>query len=125
MIRLLAVPKVNRLHWLHALRPAGRLLPLHPGVPIRSVRPRRDVPIGGEAECWCYELSDQELTDWQKSILVRSMDQEGLDREATLCRLDRGFPVPVADVDFVQIEANGAIQTVVMFPIEIPEVTVS
>jgi len=125
MIRLLAVPKVNRLIWLHALRPAGRLLPLHPGVPIRSVRPRRDVPIGGEAECWCYELSDGELTDWQKSILVRSMEQEGLDREATLCRLDRGFPVPVADVDFVQIEANGAIQTVVMFPIEIPEVTVS
>lgn len=125
MIRLLAVPKVNRLHWLHALRPAGRLLPLHPGVPIRSVRPRRDVPIGGGVESWCYELSDQELTDWQKSILVRSMEQEGLDREATLCRLDRGFPVPVADVDFVQIEANGAIQTVVMFPIEIPEVTVS
>lgn len=125
MIRLLAVPKIGRRTWLHALRPSGRLSPLHPGVPIRSVRPRLDVPIGGEAECWCYELSDQELTDWQKSILVRSMEREGLDREATLSRLDRGFPVPVADVDFVQIEANGAIQTVVMFPIEIPEVTVS
>lgn len=125
MIRLLAVPKVGRLIWLHALRPAGRLLPLHPGVPIRSVRPRLDVLIGGEAECWCYELSDTELTDWQKSILVRFMADKGLDREATLCRLDRGFPVPVADIDFVQIEANGVIQTIVMFPIEIPEVSVS
>ena len=125
MIRLLAVPKVNRLIWFHALRPAGRLLPLHPGVPIRSVRPRLDVPIGGAAECWCYELSNTELTDWQKSILVRSMADKGLDREATLCRLDRGFPVPVADIDFVQIEANGVIQTIVMFPIEIPEVSVS
>ncbi|MFG3818389.1 hypothetical protein [Limnothrix redekei] len=70
-------------------------------------------------------MSDKELTDRQKSSLVGSMEQEGLDREATLARLDRGFPVPVAEIDYIQTEVNGVIQTIMLFPVEIPEVTVS